>query len=94
MDGNSELFPILRDVVEEVTFTEQASKIMSDVRRFDDIMDGITWALARAPDKFPVVQKASNVRIAKTDPWGNIPLRVLFTFDETVTRLLWVEIIS
>ena len=91
MDGNDDLTPILREVVEASTFTEQVSKIMADVRRFDEIMDGIVWALARAPERFPIVHEGSNVRIAKTDPWGSISLRVFFTFDDKQTHLLWVE---
>ena len=93
MNGNSK-YPRLRDVIEESTFAEQASKITADIRRFDDAMEGIQWALAREPDIFPVVHEASNLRIAKTVAWGDLPsLRVFFTFDDNQTRLFWVEAI-
>ena len=90
MNGNNVHLP-LRDVVEGPLFTEQVSKLTSDVRRFDDIMDGVVWALARDPERFPVVHEARNIRIVKTDAWGDTPLCVFFTFDDNQTHLLWVE---
>ena len=81
-----------RDIVEEPTFVEQANLISPDIERFDEIMDGVKWALARNPEMFPRVLEGMNLHIAKTDSWGDIPaLRILFRYDDNETRLLWVE---
>lgn len=90
MHGNNVHLP-LRDVVEGPLFAEQVSKLTADIRRFDDVMEGVFWALARDPERFPVVHEASNIRIVKTDAWGGTPLCVFFTFDDNQTRLLSVE---
>ena len=90
MDGNN-VHLALRDVVDGPLFTEQVSKLTPDVRRFDDVMEGVVWALARDPGRFPVVHEGSNIRIVKTYAWGGTPLRVFFTFDDKETHLLSVE---
>lgn len=83
----------LRGVVEERTFAEQVRTITPDIQRFDEVMDGVKWALARCPSAFPVVDEVADVRIVKTTPLGGIPsLIVLLKFNEQQTRLLWVEV--
>ena len=84
--------PRLREVVEELTFTEQVLNITSDIKRFDEILEAITWALAKSPDDFPLADEVNGLHIVKTDSWGAIPrLRVFFKFDDNQTRLCWVE---
>ena len=87
--------PVLREIVEEQTFAEQVKVITPDIRRFDEIMSGVTWALARKPEDFSVADEISGLRVVKTDSWNGSPgLRIFFKFDDVQTRLCWVESIS
>jgi len=82
----------LRDLIEDDLFVAQKAHIEIDVRRMDDILEAITWALSTNPRRFFRVIPGRNLWIAKTDPFPGAPrLRIWYTFDETRVTLLSIE---
>ena len=63
--------------------------------RLDEILFGVTWALARAPESFLNVPE-TDLYLAKTDagpPRSGIPgLYIWFKFDDEEVRLLSIEV--
>lgn len=39
----------LREVIETEEFAKQRDRIVADIRRYDEVMTGITWSLSRGP---------------------------------------------
>jgi hypothetical protein len=73
---------IYRDIAEDPVFVAAAQRIESDARRWDEIMDGVVWALARNPDAFSPVKKGSKLRLVKTKAFPAVPaLCVLFEME-------------
>ena len=61
-------------------------------KRLDEVLNGITWALSRRPESFPKVE-GLDLYVAKTEDAPDAPaLRVWFTFDDEVVRLLYIEV--
>ncbi len=82
--------PRARTVRRSHEFGEQASLIEPDVRRFDELMAAIEWALASDPYQFPLVPGTA-FRVVKAEEFpGMLRLRIAFTIsddDETVSLL-------
>ena len=76
-------------------FEEQASRIDADVRRFDEQLMGIEWAVAARAEVFPLIP-LTTLRMAKTRPFPDAPaLRVFFTVDDAhYCTLQAVEVIG
>lgn len=86
---------LIRTVIEDKRFEEQKKKITPDVRRFDEILFGVAWAVARGPEQFPQALEKPDIRVIKTDPLAGIPrLRIFFTFDDDEVHLKWIEVIE
>ena len=84
----------VRTVVETQEFERQRSAIMPDVRRFDEIIRGVYWALSTQPEAFPSVSRGSNIHVLKTDEFADVPrLRIFYRFDESTVHLLWIEML-
>jgi len=83
---------IYRDIAEDPVFVESARRIEPDARRWDEIMDGVCWAISRNPSEFPEVRKGSNLRLVLTDAYPGIPaLRILF-LQESVDRCVLLDV--
>ncbi len=62
-----------------------------DHKRLDELMLGLTFAIARSPEQFLRITGTS-VSIAKTDCYPNAPaLRIFFTYNPYEVHLLWLE---
>ncbi len=60
---------ILFELIESKEYTSQVSNL-DDVERIDDILCGITFALAKNPYAFDVVSGIDDIRLLKTAPMG------------------------
>jgi hypothetical protein len=71
------------ELCESASYTDALSAL-GDVRVIDDALTGITWALSKNPEAFPIVQGMVDIRLAKTDPQMGTPIpriRVWFRVD-------------
>lgn len=67
-------------------FEEQLTLLKHDAPRLDEILDGVTWAIATHADDFEVVDRT--LRVAFTDPFPDAPaMRIFFQIqdDDNVT---------
>jgi hypothetical protein len=65
---------------------------LGDLRRLDDALRGVAWALATKPAVYPEV--ANGVRVLKTAPLGGLPpfvVRFRIDDDREEVELLHVE---
>lgn len=84
----------VRTVVETQEFERQRNAVMPDIRRFDEIMRGVYWALSTRPEVSPLVSHGSEVHVLKTDEFAGVPrLRIFYRFDESTVHLLWIEML-
>lgn len=82
------------ELVESELYNAQRQTIEPNVKRFDEQMRGVTWALAKNPQIFQSVP-GTRLNILKTDEFPGAPrLRIWFTFDETKVYLLSIELIE
>ncbi len=81
----------IRQVVYDQTFIEQAALLRADAKRFDELLDGVTWLIANHAEDCTVVDR--NLRVAFTDPFPDAPpMRVFFTItDDNNCTLHWIE---
>ena len=77
--------------MEDPTFQVQGRRLLADIPRLHEILEGIKWHIQRAPEWFPVAHEGSDVRVIKTEPWGIPPLRAFYVFDDAQVRLVWIE---
>lgn len=84
-----------RTIKETETYEAQRDAIMPDIRRFDEIMRGVYWALSTRPEAFPSAEpNTPMIHVLKTDAFGNVPrLRIFYKFNDVAVQLLWIEII-
>jgi hypothetical protein len=62
--------------------------------RLDEVLSGISCALAMRPEFWPKVE-GTPLSVLTTLHYPKVPpLRLFFTYDEHRVRLLWVEIID
>ena len=94
MDGNEEHPTAPLRVEEDPTFAVQGRKLAASVPRFDEILEGIKWAVARAPEKFPLATEGSSVRIVKSPPFGGPALRVFFKVNDDHVLLLTLDLLE
>jgi hypothetical protein len=68
---------------------------MPNVRRFDEVMRGVYWALSTRPEASPSVDpKNPTIYVLKTDAFSDIPrLRIFYKFNDITVQLLWIEVI-
>jgi hypothetical protein len=81
-----------RQIIEEIQFQEEKIRIARSVKRLDDILFGVTWALARKPESFDRVGTLG-LYLAKTDvvPPAMPSLYIWFWFDDDEVHLLSIE---
>lgn len=82
----------LRTIIESEQFTELCAEISSDVRRLDEQLRGVMWAISRSPESF--TQIAGNFYVVETfmPVEGEDYVFVWFTIDdENSCTLRWIE---
>ena len=61
-------------------YKHQRDQINPDVRRMDEILEGVMWALGRNPQQF--FQTIGRLWLVRTDPFpGAPPLRIWFKLE-------------
>jgi hypothetical protein len=81
-----------RGIVESELFRAQCNGISPDVRRMDDILDALYWALYENAEQFFRVLPDRNLWLAKTDPFPGSPaLRIWFSLTPDLAELLSIE---
>ena len=74
------MFPKLRTVVEAEGFREDCNEIQPDVRRLDELLNGLYWAVARNP--FVFTRVVNNVYVAESFSWDeDQDVFIYFTVD-------------
>jgi hypothetical protein len=81
-----------RTCVEEATFAEQKEKLGVDVKRLDEILDGLLLRIARFPERSHVVPTTS-LRTEMSMPFEDAPtIIVTFAYDESHVYMLWIDL--
>jgi hypothetical protein len=80
-----------RQLIYDDTFWEQVRFLEPDVKRIDELIEGVTWLIANYADECEIVE--GNLRVAFTDPFPDAPpMRVFFTItDDNNCTLHWIE---
>lgn len=87
----------MREIIEEKQYTKQLIAL-GDIKRLDDALRALMWALAQRAENYPVVRGTKRLRVAKTDGYGGgTPrLKIWFYTDEHEgeehVHLLFVEL--
>jgi len=63
---------MLREIVESSAFSS-ALRSMGNVRRLDEVLVGVHWAVSRNPEAFDIVPGMADVRLIKTAPSDDLP---------------------
>jgi len=72
-----------RTLIHEPTYTYALQSLGADIRRLDNALTGVEWALSTNPEVYDIVRGTVSTRILKTDALGGLPpLRVWFRIDE------------
>ncbi len=83
-----------RTIRQEPKFNEQLEALGISHKRLDEVLEGVAFALAREPERFPRIP-GTQLSIVKTPVYLNAPsLRIFFTYNtynEEEVHLLTVE---
>lgn len=81
-----------RTIRHDHDYEDQARRLGLSHKRLDEVLDGVTWAIARSPAEFELMLD-TGLRLVKTDPFPDAPpLRIYFTWDEDDNcTLRWIE---
>lgn len=90
MEENDWFTSALRDVRREPLFLEQIDALGITSQRLEEALAGMDYALSRQPEAFPKVPHTSFSR-ALLHIEGLPALRVFFTYDAVLVRLISVE---
>lgn len=86
----------MRTLIHSELFWHQYSQL-GEVKILDNVLTGITWALANRPEKYPIVEGTTLLRLAKSrdTKWGDDKIsafRIWFKIqDENCVELLAIE---
>lgn len=82
-----------RTLIESEQFKAEKSKINPDIKRLDDMLNSVTWALAQHPEHFEHIPGTQRLYRVNTDPFPDAPpVRIWYTFDDTAVELLSIEL--
>ncbi len=83
----------IRNIREEASFVESRDKLGATVKRLDEILWGVTWALAKDAECASWAVPDTPIRVVLTDAFPDIPsLRIYFrVVDDDQVALLYVE---
>lgn len=86
----------LREVIETKEFSEQLKSFGNPgIKRLDDVLFGVNWALSKNAETFPKVMNDPDISIIKTQSAKDLPsFRIYFKFDDNAVHLLWIEAIE
>lgn len=77
-----------RTLVHEQTYIHALKAIGDDIRRLDDALTGVEWALSTNAEVYDVVKGTQDTRLLKVSAFGGLPpLRVWFRIDEDGHRV-------
>ncbi|MFD1516368.1 hypothetical protein [Pseudonocardia yunnanensis] len=84
----------MRDVRESALFTEQCQQLGLEVKRLDEVLESVVWAVANAAEDLQTVPGSPLGWIA-TDPWPGVPeMIVLFRIEsDEIVDLKWIEVL-
>ena len=86
-----------RTLIHENTYRRALAELGTDLRRLDDALVGVEWAVATNPEVYDVVKGTTDTRVLKTDALGGLPpLRIWFRIDAQGQRvhLLYIEAVD
>jgi hypothetical protein len=84
----------LRTIIQEKRFDDQLTVIGVSHKRLDEALDGMHVYLSQYPERMEKIPDTL-LSIIKTAEFPRAPaLRIFFTYDEQVVRLLHIEIIG
>jgi hypothetical protein len=84
----------MRTLIEDPSFTSARDAISQDVRRMDQVMEGIGLRLSLHPDS-GYETLGPGVWVTFTRPWPGAPrMAIYYTFDTQFVRLLDIELID
>jgi hypothetical protein len=90
-EGGEWFFSARRDVRFEPLFDEQLKGLAVDPQWLDAAISGLDESISRHPEIFPKAP-GTNISCARLIVYKDAPaLRVFFTYDTTVVRVLSVE---
>ena len=55
-----------RTLIESSLYSNQLSKL-GGIKYLDEVLFGVTWALCKRPDIFPIIPKTKKLRLVKTE---------------------------
>lgn len=77
-----------RTVIRDHAFEQAARGLHPDIKRCDEVLVGVEWAVASYAEKHPQIP-GTTLRLIKTDALGDTPpLRIYFTIDDDETCTL------
>lgn len=80
----------LRQVIEEESFARAKDSLGFAARRLDEILEGLTWVLARGAHM--LTDLAPGIGAATTGAYGDVPgFLVLYRYDDGHVYLLHIE---
>lgn len=83
----------LRTIIETGDFETERDKHL-EVRAYDEIVEAVTWALARDPERYKV-QGTDRLGAIETNAFADIPsFLIVYTFDDDTVYLRWIEPIT
>ena len=72
-----------RTLIHEQTYVAALKELGPDLKRLDEALTGVEWALGANPEVDDIVKGTRDTRLLKTDALGGLPpLRVWFRVDE------------
>ena len=79
----------MREIIEDLRFFDQLESL-GNIRRLDQALEGVTWAIALDAEGFPIVECTS--RLAKTRAMGDLPaFGILFDIiDDDLVGLYYI----
>lgn len=70
------------EIVEEKSFADALNQL-GDIKRLDDVLTAVDWALARKPYVYSLIKGTEDVRLYKTRGFEDIPaFRIWFKIGE------------
>ena len=81
----------MREIVEEDSFKQSLADLGIKYKRFDEVMEGVTFALCERPELFPKVVGTHIRRIRIQECLGVPEADIWFTYNTETVRLLHIE---
>jgi hypothetical protein len=71
-------YQLFYEIVESERFQQERDTISKDVERWDDVMRGVTWALAREPDEAGKKTVVEDIYALPTEAAPDVPATVIY----------------